>query len=392
MVGKLRNIWGHGPAVCLAVLVLTAGCVTLPSGQSETTPTPAELEAQVDDAVPPDAATATLVSERGGTVAYTETIWMRDDGATRTETSDGLFRHVNDGERAWFYDVGADRVTVLDANRTPDSHFSYLYEMQRQYFDELTVTAIEESTIDDRETYHVTFQPPRDETVGTEITVLVGDTEFVIPLETGETDGSDDAANRIDVWIDRETLFPVKQRLETDDGTRTWTYIDVSFGDDIPDERFAFDPPADAVVEQEVHPYGHAVDSVAAAESRTNLTVAEPTALPDGLERESVDVASYLFGDATAVKVRYTDDDRRAILASTTTVRRLPEGAGETVSIDGRSVTTVETEFGTQLEWTCGDRVIYLFATEGVEPETALSVAESIACAEDPASTPKSSD
>lgn len=380
MVGELRKIFWVGTVSCLAVLVLTAGCVTLPSEGGETVPSPANLESQVDTATPPSAATATLISKRDGAVAYTEAIWMRDDGATRTETADGQFRHVNDGDRVWFYDVGADRVTVLDANRTPRSHFSYLYDMQRRYVDELDVSAIEASTIDGREVYHVTFEPPSERTVETDITVLVGDTEFVIPLETSEAAESDVDATRIEVWFDQQTMFPIKQTVESNGTTRTWTYRDISFGDEIADERFTFTPPADAVVEQGVHPYGHSVESIAAAESRTNLTITEPAALPDGLERDSITVASYLFGNASAAKIRYTGDDRRAIVVSTTTVRRLPEGAGETVSVDGRSITTVETAFGTQLEWACGDQVRYLFATEGFDSETALDAAASIEC------------
>ncbi|WP_226481618.1 LolA family protein [Natrinema amylolyticum] len=374
-----------GPALGLAVLVvLAAGCVTLPGGERGSTPTAAELEAQIDDVDPPSAATATLVSERGDTVAYTEEMWLRDDGATRTETTDGRFRNVNDGEWAWFYDVGADRVTVIDANRTPDSHFAYLYDTQRTYFDELDVTAIEEATIDGRETYHVTFEPPRDETVDTDITVLVGDTEFVIPLETSETDESAaPVADRVDVWMDQETLFPVKQELEGEGIDRTWTYTDLSFGDDIDDDRFAFEPPEDAVVVQNVHPYGRSVDSIAAAESETNLTVTEPAHLPADLERDEIEVTPSLSGNATTATLRYADDDRRTILVSTTTTTRLPDGTGEPMTVGDRSMTKVESRFGTQLAWTCGEQTTTVFATSEFDLETAVAVAESIECGSD---------
>lgn len=374
-----------GRALSIVVLVvLAAGCVTLPGNGNGATLTESELEAQLEDAEPPSAATATLVTERaadGESETYTETIWMRDDGAFRSETADGAFRNVNDGERSWFYDVEADRVTVLDSNRTPDSHFDYLYDTQRQYFEELDVAAIEESTVDGRETYHVTFVPPRRDSVDSEITVLVGNTEFVVPLETSEADRpDDDVAEQIDVWIDRETLFPVKQRLEGDQMDRTWTYTDLSFGDDIDDERFEFEPPEDAVVEQGVHPYGQPVETIADAEAGTNLTVDEPTHLPGGLERDSIEIASYVFGDAMSATVRYADDDRRTILVSTTTVTRLPGGAGNPVSVGEKSATKIESEFGTRLEWPCDGQTTYVFATEEFDAETTLEVAESIEC------------
>ena len=371
-----------GTALAVAVfVVLAAGCVSLPGHDGGTTPTPAELEAQIEAAEPPSAATATLISEYGGNVTYTEQIWMRDDGATRSETTDGRYRNVNDGERAWFFDVGADRVTVMNASRVPDSHFAYLYEKQRRYFDELDVAAIEETTIEGRETYRVTFRPPRDETVDAKITVLVGNTEFVIPLETSEADGPDETPTQIDVWIDQKTLFPIKQAVEGEDIDRTWTYSDISFGDDIDDDdRFTFEPPADAVVVQTVHPYPQSVDTIAAAEAKTNLTINEPTRLPAGLEREAIGIASYVGDGAMSAIVEYAADDGRTIVVSTTTAPRLHDGAGETVTIGGRSATKVETPFGTQLEWSCGEQTRYLFATDEFEPETALAVAESIDC------------
>lgn len=369
-----------GPALVLTVLVvLAAGCVSLPGDERGPTPAPAQLEERVSDAEPPRTATATLVTERGDTVAYRERMWMRADGATRTETTDGRYRNVDDGDRTWFYDARADRVTVLDANHTPDSHLSYVYDMQRRYFDRLDVTAVESATVDGRETHHVTFRPPRDETVDAKITVLVGNTEFVIPLETSEAETDDETPTRIDVWIDRETLFPIKQTVETAAGERTWTYADVSFGDAIDDERFEFEPPANATVVQDVHPYGRQVESIAAAESETNRPVAEPTHLPAALERESVRVAPSL-DDGTSAIVEYAADDGRSIVVSTAADSRLHDDGGESVAIGDASATKVETRFGTQLEWECGEQVVYLFATEGFDAETALAVAESIDC------------
>ena len=397
----------------VAVLALTAGCLAVPA--ADETPSAAELEAEIDAAEPPQMASATLESTHvtdDGTATYEEEIWMHADGRTAVETTTGDgARHTNvdDGEYAWFYDHEADRVTVLDSERTGESHFDYLYDEQRRYFEELEVTAIEAATVDGRETYHVTFEPPRDTADERTITVLVGDTEYVVPLGSGDEAGdepSDASAEegaatagdpgmppveRIDVWIDRETLFPVKQELATDGAERSWTYANLSFGDDVDDERFEFEPPADAVVEQDVHPVGTPFETVDEAAAAANVSVAEPTALPDDLERADVEAAEYFFEDVSEVTIRYTGDgadagagdaaDRLLVYAVSSPPRPQEygeDGRSESVTIGDESATLVDSEFGTQLAWTCEERGYYLFGTEAVEPETVVDAAESI--------------
>ena len=389
-----------------AVFAVTAGCLAVPTGDG--TPSAAELEADIAAAEPPTTATATLVSVHetdGGTTRYEEDMWMHADGRTAVETttSDGTrYTNVGDGEYAWFYQHGADRVTVLDPERTGESHFDYLYDEQRRYFETLEVTAIEEATVDGRETYHVTFEPPRDVEGERTITVLVGNTEYVIPLESTDedVDEADDGATEaataatapvdsIDVWIDQETLFPIKQELETDAAERTWTYANASFDADIPDERFEFEPPADAVVEQDVHPLGTPFETVDDAAAAANVSVAEPTDLPEDLDRAEVEAAEYFFEDVSEVTIRYAADgenesagdaaDRLLVYAVSSPPRPQDyDEDGESVTIGDASATLVDSEFGTQLSWTCGERGYYLFGTESIEPETVVDVAESI--------------
>lgn len=395
------------PLLSLAViLALTAGCLAVPT--ADETPSPAELEAEIAAADPPEMASATLESTHvtdDGTTTYEEDIWMHADGRTAVETTTGSGdRHTNvdDGEYAWFYDHEADRVTVLDSERTGESHFDYLYDEQRRYFETLEVTGIEEATVDGQETYHVTFEPPRDTGSERTITVLVGTTEYVVPL--GSTDQNVDEAgdssaeaataatapvDSIDVWIDQETLFPVKQELATDEAERTWTYANLSFGEDVADERFEFEPPADAVVERDVHPLGTPFETVDGAAAAANVSVAEPTRLPGDLERTDVEAAEYFFEDVREVTIRYaadggdeaTDDaaDRMLVYAVSSPPRPQEyDEDGESVTIGDESATLVDDEFGTQLAWTCGERGYYLFGTEAVEPETVVDVAESI--------------
>lgn len=392
-----RSRLGVTAGVVAALVVLAAGCIAIPG---DDVPTAAELEAKIEDADPPETAVATVetTDSAGEETQYVKRIWMHEDGRTRVETTipDGeTHLNVDDGERAWFYDEGADRVRVIDSEHTGDSHFEYLYDEQRRYFEELEVTAIEPATVDGRDAYHVTFEPPQDEPVDRTITVLVGDTEFVLPLESGDSAaeaGENYAVDRIDVWIDRETLFPLEQALEGGDRNLDvrWRYTDVAFDVAIEDDRFAFDVPPDATVMQDVHPVGKPVDTVAAAEREANVTVDEPSWLPEGFERREVTYAEYFFEDLTDVTIQYTDDD--AVVAVTASPEPRPFAIDGGDPIDESTLesaglaadaTAAETAFGTRVEWGCGDRSYGLFATDDLEAETALEIAASADCGGD---------
>lgn len=391
----------------VALVVVTVGCVTVPT-TDEATPSAAELQTEIAAAEPPEMATATLESVHAtadGTTTYDEEIWMHTDGRTAVETTTAAgdrYTNVDDGEYAWFYDHGADRVSVLDSERTGESHFEFLYDEQQRYFEDLDATNIDVTTVAGRETYHVTFEPPSEtDPAERTITVLVGDTEYVVPLESGDEDAGDEtddsstaddagstpAVEQIDVWIDQETLFPVKQELVSADGTeRSWTYANLSFDEDVDAERFEFKPPTDAVVEKDIHPMGTPMETVADAEDAVNVSVAEPTWLPDDLAREDVEAAEYFFEDVREATIRYGADDGRSIVLAVSSPERPHDydADGESVTIgtdaDSWTATQVESQFGTQLQWTCDGQGYYLFATEEFGPKTVQEVAESIDC------------
>ncbi len=107
--------------------------------------------------------------------------------------------------------------------------------------------------IADREA-HVLAVEAKNETIERDVSLIVGNTEFVLPLET------DDPRDEIDVveqrlWIDTEYDYPLKERLvyETDAGERyelVMEYESIAFNVDLEDDRFAFDPPENATVEE----------------------------------------------------------------------------------------------------------------------------------------------
>ncbi|QRV15600.1 hypothetical protein JMJ58_01460 [Haloterrigena salifodinae] len=368
-----------------AIPVATAGCLRLRGADATTA---AELERQLGDLDRPETMTGTVEAtfDRDGTTTVTvDVVTARASGETYVEgtTDDATFRNVDDGERVWFHDLERDRIAVLDSEMSGESHIEYIYGETTTYFDQLEAKVSEETTLDGRDVYQVRFDPPPDKAVERSISVLAGNTEFVIPLETEERETTElqETVERIDVWFDRETLFPVKQVVETDAVDFDAIYTSLELNEPVSDDPFAFDPPDDALVEEHVFPYLDRYDALADAEADAGITMAEPTCLPKRFARATAAVADYPYADdLREVSVRYAGDESvgESIRVGACNGPRPFDVAGEAVTVNGASGTVAESDLGTTVEWPCGERTYVVFATASVERETALSVAESI--------------
>lgn len=242
-------------SVLVVVIVVTvttvgAGCVTFSGDDS----TAAELEDDLETADPPATVTATLevtIDRDGERETITEPVWLRDDGTSRIgdyeQGSD--FVRVDDGERVWTYEAENETVSVRDSNETDTHYLEFVYAEQERYFEGYEATAVDETTVDGYEAYRVDFDPPPNETVERSIGVVIGNTKYVLPLETSEVDGtySDD----VELVTDQKRFFPLEYHVEADDLELSITYSDVSFDEAIADDRFTFEPPESATVENE---------------------------------------------------------------------------------------------------------------------------------------------
>ncbi|QSW98517.1 LolA family protein [Haloterrigena alkaliphila] len=377
-----RKFVGLGCGAATAV----AGCLSV--GDDGEGTTDADLEARLADLDRPETMIATVettVERDGTTTTTTDEITARLTGETYVEgrNDDRTFRNVDDGERAWFHDLERNRVAVMDSEMSGESHIEYLYGETTTYFDQLEARVGGEATLDGRSVYRVRFDPPPSETVERSIGVLVGNTEFVIPLETEEREDSElqQSVERIDVWFDRETLFPVKQVVETDEADFDAVSTSLSLNEPVDDELFAYEPPADALVEEHVFPYLERYESPADAEAAAGVEMAEPTHVPERFERAGAAVVDYPYAnDLREVSGRYAGDASvgESIRIGACNGPRPFALEGETVTVDGVSGTIVESDLGTIVEWACEERTYYVFATATVDRETALSVAESV--------------
>lgn len=243
-------------AVVLGIAVVSAGCVGVTDGGPDGTSEPAAaFEEDLESADPPSTVTATLevaIESDGDRETFTEPVWLRAGGASRIGDVDAgsEFVEVDDGDRHWEYDVTNETVSVSDSNATGTDYIAYTYAELDRTVEEYAITTVEETTVDGREAYRVVLDPPADETIERSISIAIGDTEYVVPLETSEVDASTDA-DRVELWTDREHLFPLKYCAEADDYELTIRYTDVAFDEEIDDDRFAFEPPESATVERD---------------------------------------------------------------------------------------------------------------------------------------------
>ncbi|QLK25646.1 outer membrane lipoprotein carrier protein LolA [Natrinema zhouii] len=369
------------PVLALVLVLLTAGCAALPSSG----PTPEDLEREVAAADPPDEVSATVDVRRtigGETTRYTEDVWLRADGRSRIETSaDGTETVVvDDGDDRWHYDPAADWSTRLETDPNATSYLEGIYAQHERYLEAYEITGVEEATVDGRDTYRVTFDPPTNETIERSISVLIEDTEYVLPLGTSEGEPARRSADRIEVWYDRETLFPVKHAISGDGVTLERTYRNLETDGGIDDDRFAFDPQSATRNETITLPSIDSYETVDAAENAVPFGVVEPSAdaLPDGLELESIDAYEFHDENRTQVSLQYrTSNDETVSVTTSDGPRRFAVG-GDAVAIGRTTGTIAETNQGTELQWSCGERYHSVFASHAFNDGTAFRVAQSL--------------
>ncbi|RZH68529.1 LolA family protein [Natrinema altunense] len=372
------------PAVALVLVFVLGGCLALPSDD----PAPSDLEREITAADPPDEITATVDVRRtvdGETSQYTEDIWLRADGTSRIETTAGGTETVivDDGDRRWHYDATHDWATRLETDPAAMSYLEGVYAQQARYLERYEITAVEETSLDGRDSYHVTFDTPANETIERSINVLIDDTEYVVPLATSERAPVKRAADHVEVWYDQETMFPVKHAVEGDGVTLERTYRNLSIEPGIDDDRFTFDPATDGngtAVRDVVLPSIDSYDSLEAANRSVPFAVADlPTgAVPETIERD--EIIRYEFPDEnrTQVSVRYRMPNDESISVSTSDgPRRLAVG-GDAVTLGTVTGTIAETDEATELQWACGDRYYSVVVSHAFEDGTALRIGKAL--------------
>ncbi|MXV64196.1 DUF4367 domain-containing protein [Natronorubrum sp. JWXQ-INN-674] len=167
-------------------------------------------------------------------------------------------------------------------------------------------------------------------------------------------DGSDAMYDDATLWIDQETHYPLKQDSTMSMGaemTITVEFEEVTFDEPIDDDRFAFEPPADAEVIDADDFTFEQFDEIDDAEAAAPFDLPEP-AVPAEYGLEQVSVSENMVG--WSASLQYTDESDTFL-----TVTVAEDESEPILDPDGDPIEVGDTdailrEFGTDmmaLEW-----------------------------------------
>jgi outer membrane lipoprotein-sorting protein len=234
---------------------------------------------------------------------------------------------------------------------------------------------------------NITASRSNETTIGTQLTELISERELVyegqttidgrqthkIRIEAEEDSGQGVGMANVTMWISEEKQFPVKIRYSSAgelNMTSTIRYTDLTINPDLDDDRFTFEPPANATVKTPSMNV-ESFDSREALDAATNVSVPNPD-LPEGFSFEQATKYEESFSvtysnGSTSMFVSYSDDSQMT-----------QSDRGEQVSIGEHEGRLVESNSLTLVRWTCdGAR---LTVAGDLPRESILETARSIQC------------
>ncbi|SDJ85704.1 DUF4367 domain-containing protein [Natronorubrum texcoconense] len=370
----------HVSTVVVALLLVTAGCLgAVGSGDDDTSVDDDVEEDLPDEELPdeelPDADAlleAALEAESNvETVQGIQTTTM-DDGTETVTTTQEVWERGPDQYRADI--VEADEPEPIDVI-VSDGSTVWMYDAD----DNEAVRMEFEFDLEDQEALNDGFVEAF--TTGTNASVegtdIVADRDVYVLELTG--DGDDALYESATLWIDQETDYPVKQEITPAVGesvTTTVAFDEVAFDEDIDDEVFAFEPPADAEIRnlEELTPQQYT--DVDAADADVPFDLPRPD-VPAEYTLESVLAGENMVG--WSATLQYADEAGSFLTVGVADEAQDPvfEPDSDPVEIGDVDATIREaTETRTIIEWE-DDGLSYTVSGELTADEL-IDVAESI--------------
>lgn len=295
-------------------------------------------------------------SFEGGAQSSTTDIWVRfSTGEYRTEVVAPESRAgnlvVGSTDTVWVYDARENVATKLDRDR--DGSTNGTATVVTQLATAFDLTGYERVTHEGQGTYRVTLVPERESGVDTTVTA----------------------------WLDAETYFPVtieqSYALENRTVSVRTHFENVTLNPAIPDERFAFDPPANATVETVDLPETETFDSLETMRESVDASVPDP-AVPDGYSFEQgrlVDPGTEA-GRNTTVTLRYSNGTDSLTVSKIEAT--FPMSGGENVTVGDREGRLRSYGDATSVTWRCDGWTYSVSGT--LDRAEILAVADSVAC------------
>ncbi|MFC5969903.1 DUF2092 domain-containing protein [Halomarina salina] len=346
-------------AAALALLLVTSGCMATGPVDDETVENYVQrFDQKMNDLDGFSATRTTTVTYDGETSTSKAAVWVRPGtGESRSETLAPTEREgdttVRTTDAVWIHDASENSVQKIDYSEsdlpTTDGFGRLLDDMVNRS----NVSYAGTEQLDGQTVHRIEFTPTDAARFGGTLTV----------------------------WVDAATRFPVKmhQTVDTEDLNLSTTvrYDDVELNPGIDDERFTFDPPANATVDETELPPTERYDSLDALRANASTTV--PSAdLPDGFHLETAVVTRLDEGDS--LSMTFANDSTRLSVSKQDAglYGNVSLDGGETVSV-GDETATYRTYAGTgTLQWTCDG---HRYSVAGSLSKADLTtVAESVTC------------
>ncbi|WP_121742617.1 LolA family protein [Natronorubrum halophilum] len=329
------------------VAVTLAGCVSYPDGETDG-PTGDEL---VADAIDTRRRMSDLTARRivtvktpADTIKRTERVVREPPAKQRIEVLESTDESVPVGsisvtnrERTWEYNPATEVVDLqnhpnkVDTDRTLNVLESLLEDYRLGY--EGT------ATVDGRDVHVVETEPPIDESrMG--IDLVVGDTTYVIPLDSSDDLEELDVSRT--VWIDDEHRYPVREEnAVSDDGETlhrvTVTYEDLEIDTGVDSETFTYVPPADTTVVTDGPKPDGVFETIGDATAVAPYELPEPdTPEPYVLDRVTVVDQGDRFGTTTTLWYDDPNVVARELYVTVREVQRFSPDVLEKIEIDDR--------------------------------------------------------
>ncbi|MFA9415290.1 outer membrane lipoprotein carrier protein LolA [Natrinema sp. HArc-T2] len=234
--------------------------------------------------------------------------------------------------------------------------------------------------IDGREAHVIETKPPTDD-IGPAISLVVGETTFVVPLRaTGDPDAMDVTRT---VWIDDEYRYPIKERntVSIDGETRhelAVTYTDLAIDVGLEPGTFTYDPPNDATVVTDGRKPLGVFESRAAAADVAPYDLPEP-AIPASytLDRVTVVEKAERFGTTTTLWYNDPNVVARELYVAVREVQRFSPDVLEEIEFDGHTAYRRDGRIQSVF-WTC-DELNYEVSSL-TDDAPLLEIASSIGC------------
>jgi len=369
--------------------LLVAASLGLGGGPTDDEPDPKEL---VRDAVEstdnkPIEGVRTEVFQRDNqfemvTVSVTQQppSYSRIEVIESIETDERSDVTIVNGSTMWRYFQDEQRAVRVESERALSDATQVFQGQTRELLNRYQANYVGTERVEDRSAHVVELTPPDDTTIALSLDVQAGETDYEFELE--EASEEQWYVTQETLWIDTETAYPIKQRIEWTDqegdvvASNIRTYHELTVGAEINEEEaFEFEPPKRVDVTGVTLPETQTYPTVAAATDAVGFSLPEPE-LPSGYELKRATVQT--LDDDQGVLFTYARESRTiTIHASERSVRGEGDRIVET-DVGGVDGTLLTIDGRTSLAWRCND---LSYRVSGLPDVDVLAgIADSVGC------------